>query len=66
MLGVADALRAASGWIVPPAEEVTRAAALALIRSSLREDEIEAELELGRRMTLDTAIEEARRVTAAV
>jgi predicted ATPase/DNA-binding SARP family transcriptional activator len=66
LLGAADALRVASGVIVRPADEAARAAALAAIRRSLSEEVVEAELELGRRMTLDEANDEARRVSAPV
>ena len=66
LLGAADALRIASGTIIQPAEEAARAASLALIRECLTEEEIEAELELGRRMTLDEGVEEARHVTESV
>ncbi len=66
LLGAADGLRRAGGGILQPAEAAARAAALAAIRERLGEDEIEAELELGRRLTLDEAVEEARGVAAPV
>ena len=42
-----------------PSEAAVRTAALAAIRADLSEDELDAELERGRRMTLDEATAEA-------
>jgi hypothetical protein len=64
LLGTGDALLRAGGGILQPAEAAARAASLAAISETLREEEIEAELELGRRLTLDDAVDEARNVSA--
>ena len=59
LLGAADALRRARGVFLHPSEAAVRTAALAAIREAVSEDELEAELERGRRMTLDEAALEA-------
>ena len=59
LLGVADALRRTGGVFLHPSEADVRTAALAAIRADLSEDELDAELERGRRMTLDEATAEA-------
>jgi predicted ATPase/DNA-binding SARP family transcriptional activator len=64
LLGAADALRRAGGGILQPAEAVARASALAAVRDTLGEDEIEAELERGGGLSPDETIEEARGMAA--
>ena len=66
LLGAADTLRRVSGGIVRPAEERARAATLAAIREVLPDEALEAELERGRRLTLDELADEARGVPVAV
>ena len=66
LLGAADTLRRVNGGIVLPAEERARAATLAAIRETLPDDALEAELERGRRLTLDELAAEARGVPVAV
>jgi predicted ATPase/DNA-binding SARP family transcriptional activator len=59
LLGAADALRRSGGVFLHPSEAAVRTAALAAIREEVSEDELEVELERGRRMTLDEAALEA-------
>jgi predicted ATPase/DNA-binding SARP family transcriptional activator len=59
LLGAADALRRAGGVFLQPSEVTARNAARTAIQEALAEDVLEAELDRGRRMTLDEAAEEA-------
>ena len=64
LLGAAEAMRRVSGGVVRPAETAARDQALAAIRRTLADGELEEELDRGRRLTLDESVAEARRVTA--
>jgi hypothetical protein len=64
LLGAADALRRAGGGILQPAEAAARASALAAVRDTLGEDEIEAELERGGGLSPDETMEEAQGMAA--
>ncbi len=64
LLGAADAFRQATGAILLPAEAAARTASLGEIGRTLKGDEIEAELALGRVLTLDEVTEEARALSA--
>jgi len=66
LLGAADALRRAGGGILQPAEAAARASALAAVRDTLGEDEIEAEVERGSGLSVDETMEEARGIVAPV
>ena len=66
LLGAADTLRRVSGDIVPPAPERARTATLTAIREALPDNSLDAELERGRRLSLDALADEARGVPVAV
>jgi predicted ATPase/DNA-binding SARP family transcriptional activator len=66
LLGAADTLRRLSDATVRPIEEGARAAALSAAGAALRPEELEAELERGRRLSLDALADEARGVPVAV
>ena len=55
LLGAAETLRIAGGGTLLAAEAAARAAAVSAIRERLQDAELEAELERGRRMTLEEA-----------
>lgn len=59
LLGAGEALRRAGGGVVQPAEAVARETALATIHLALPDDQVEAAIERGRRLSLDEAAEEA-------
>jgi predicted ATPase/DNA-binding SARP family transcriptional activator len=59
LLGAGEALRQAGGGVVQPAEVAVRETALATIRLALSDDQLEAETESGRRLSLDQAAAEA-------
>jgi hypothetical protein len=59
LLGAGEALRQAGGGVVQPAEAAVRETALATIRLALSDDQLEAETESGRRLSLDEAVAEA-------
>jgi len=64
LLGAAEALRRQGGGVVQPAEAAAREEALVEIRSALRDEEVEAALEAGRRLDLDEAVAEAAGIAA--
>jgi predicted ATPase/DNA-binding SARP family transcriptional activator len=59
LLGAGEALRRAGGGVVQPAEAVARERALATIHLALPGEQVEAEIERGRRLSLDEAADEA-------
>jgi len=64
LLGAAEVLRRASGGVLQPAEALARNKTFAAIRHTLAEEELEAALEVGRRMSLDEAVADAHGVAA--
>jgi predicted ATPase/DNA-binding SARP family transcriptional activator len=59
LLGAGEALRRAGGGVVQPAEAAVRERTLATIRRALADDRLEAEIQSGRRLSLDEAVAEA-------
>ncbi|HET9508618.1 MAG TPA: BTAD domain-containing putative transcriptional regulator [Gaiellaceae bacterium] len=66
LVGAADTMRRLSDATVRPIEAVARDTALAAAGAALGSEELEAELERGRRLTLDELAHEARGVPVAV
>jgi hypothetical protein len=59
LLGAGESLRRAGGGVVQPAEAAAREAALAMIHRALPAEQVQAALEVGRRLSLDDAATEA-------